>query len=173
MNKRFFTLSLTLLFALVLAVSPAFANSGPLWAGTTLGDLTISVGDSWANLDTDVTVVSTADNFSDGYLEVAITGGVASDELQLVDGGLLTIVDGDVFYNSAAIGSVDNTYNGSNGRLRINFKTAYPLVNSGFETGDLTGWTMNSTLDQMTGGQGWEVKPTGWDACSAYSHKRS
>ena len=30
MNKRFFTLSLTLLFALVFAVSPAFANSAPL-----------------------------------------------------------------------------------------------------------------------------------------------
>ena len=28
---------------------------------------------------------------------------------------------------------------------------------------------MNSTLDQLTDGQGWEVKPTGWDACIAYS----
>jgi hypothetical protein len=168
MNKRFFSLMLTLVIALVLAVSPALAAAGP-GVGSTLGDLTISVGDPWANLDTNVTVTSTGNDFSDGYVEVAVTGGAASDEFQVVDGGSLTVVGNGVFYSGTRIGSIDNTYNGSNGRLRINFSSSAPLANSGFETGDISSWTANYGLDQLTGGQGWEVKPTGWDACIAYS----
>ena len=170
MNKRFFSLMLTLVIALVLAVSPALAAAGP-GVGSTLGDLTISVGDPWANLDTDVTVASTGDDFSDGYVEVAVTSPAASDEFQIVDGGSLTVIGNGVFYSGTRIGSIDNTYNGSNGRLRVNFSSSAPLENSGFETGDISSWTANYSLDQLTGGQGWEVKPTGWDACSAFSTK--
>ncbi|MDP8287344.1 MAG: choice-of-anchor D domain-containing protein [Candidatus Electryonea clarkiae] len=158
--KKQFSVILTLIFALVLAVSPALAD-----AGTTLGDLYIDVGDPWANIDTDVTVTSTANNFLDGYVEFAVTGGVATDNFQLVNGGSLTIVGNGVFYNGNRIGSIDNTYNGSNGRLRINFSGSAPLTNSSFETDDMTGWTVNSTNNQLNG-ESWAVTPTGFAACS-------
>lgn len=51
------------------------------------------------------------------------------------------------------IGTIDNTYNGSNGRLRINFSAVAPLPNSGFENG-LTGWTANTSFPVLPGDTG-------------------
>ena len=151
---------LTLVFALVLSVSPAFAD-----AGATLDDLTIGIGDSWANIDTDVTVTSTADDFSDGYVEFAVTSGVATDEFQIVDGGLITVVGDAVYYDGDRVGTIDNTYDGSNGRLRVNFTSSVPLTNSSFETGDMTGWTEDASHDQLNG-ESWAVIPTGFSSCT-------
>jgi len=62
------------------------------------------------------------------------------DKLEQLVGGTDLSVSGDaVYWNDDRIGTIDNTYDGSNGRLRINFSKVAPLTNAGFETGDKLG----------------------------------
>jgi hypothetical protein len=168
MRKGFVSVLLTLMVVVSVAL-PVFANAGPPWVTPNLDDLTITAGDPWAYLDPSVTVVSTANDFSNGYVDVAITAPSANDQFQVVNGGLLTISGDAVLYNGSRIGTIDNTYDGTSGHLRVNFSASAPLTNSGFETGDLTGWTVDYTNDQMQG-QSWAVAPTGWSSCSAGNH---
>jgi LPXTG-site transpeptidase (sortase) family protein len=98
-------------------------------------------------------------------VEVEITNATAADELRLVSGGSLTVSGSAVYWSGDRIGTIDGVYDGSNGRLRINFSAVAPLVNADFETGDLTGWTVDNSNNQMQG-QSWAEAPAGWATCS-------
>jgi hypothetical protein len=150
------TLAVGLLLSLTF--SPALADSGPPWLDATLDDLNYTEQQGWTPLDTDVTVTSNTDDFSEGYVEVAVTGGTAEDALRLVDGGLLTVVGNAVYWDGDRIGTIDNTYDGTNGRLRINFSSVAPLFNADFETGNLNGWTVDTNYPGVNG-QAWVESP--------------
>jgi len=111
---------------------------------------------TWVNIDSDVTVSSASDDFTGGYVEVAVGSATTHDDLRLVgNGGSLTVIDAAVYWNGSRVGTIDNTKDGQDGSaLRIDFSTVAPLANAGFETGDLTGWTVDYTKDQMQG-QSW------------------
>ncbi|MCF7890161.1 cadherin domain-containing protein [Candidatus Bipolaricaulota bacterium] len=146
---------LTFLF---ISSSTILADDGPPWVGTTLDDLSYTEQEGWKGLDAEVTVTSDTNDFTDGYVEVEIADGTRFDELQLVDGTDLSVDGNVVYWNGDRVGSIDNTYDGSNGRLRINFSAAAPLENSGFESGDLSGWTVNTVGNSMRG-QTWAEGP--------------
>jgi len=156
--KRSVTLMLTAILTLSIGILPAFADAGPPWAGTTLNDLSYTEQQGWANLDSNVTVTSDTDDFTDGYVEVDITNATIADALRLVDGGLITVVGDAVYYDGDRIGTIDNTYDGSSGRLRINFSSVAPLYNADFEAGDLTGWTVDEAYPGVAG-QIWVESP--------------
>ena len=101
-------------------------------------------------IDSNVSV-SGGTNYSGGYVDFALTNGLAEDDLNLTnDGnistanGQLSIVDGTVYLgngsDAAVVGSVDATYNGQDGqKLRINFSNE-------FENGDFSDGTSGSTV---------------------------
>lgn len=155
---------------LTVASSQVLADAGPPWAGSTLNDLFYTVQQGWTRLDPNVTVYSDTDDFSNGYVEVDITNATAADELRLVSGGSLVVSGSAVYWNGDRIGTIDGVYDGSNGRLRINFSAVAPLVNADFETGDLTGWTVDNANNQMQG-QSWAEAPAGWAACPDWGSK--
>ena len=155
---------------LTLGSSQVLADAGPPWAGSTLNDLFYTVQQGWTRLDPNVTVYSDTDDFSNGYVEVDITNATAADELRLVSGDSLVVTGSAVYWNGDRIGTIDGVYDGSNGRLRINFSAVAPLVNADFETGDLTGWTVDNANNQMQG-QSWAEEPAGWATCSAVGTK--
>lgn len=126
------------------------ADSGPPWA-LNLTNLSYTEQEGWKKLDTDVSVTSDTNDFTNGYVEVEITDATASDALRLVSGGSLTVSGDAVYWDDDRIGSIDKTYDGSNGILRINFSAVAPLQNADFGTGNLTGWTVDSTNNQMQG----------------------
>ncbi len=150
------TLAVGLLLSLTF--SPALADSGPPWLDTTLDDLYYTEQQGWTPLDNDVTVTSNTDDFSEGYVEVAVAGGTAEDALRLIDGGLLTVIGNAVYWDGDRIGTIDNTYDGTNGRLRINFSAVAPLFNADFETGNLNGWTVDANYPGVNG-QAWVESP--------------
>ena len=134
------------------------ADSGPPWVSTTLDNLSYTEQEGWKKLDTDVTVTSDTDDFSEGYVEVNITNATSYDELRLVSGGSLSVSGDAVYWGGNRIGTINNIYDGSNGRLRIDFSAVAPLTNADFETGDLTGWTINDSYTGVTG-QAWVESP--------------
>jgi len=85
-----------------------------------------------------------------------VGSATADDDLRLAgNGGSLTVIDAAVYWDGSRVGTIDNTKDGQDGSaLRIDFSTVAPLANAGFETGDLTGWTVDYTKDQMQG-QSW------------------
>ncbi|MFB6290592.1 MAG: PKD domain-containing protein [Candidatus Bipolaricaulia bacterium] len=147
----------TVLTFLFVISSPVPADTGPPWANSTLDDLSYTEQEGWKNLDAELTVTSDTNDFSGGYVEVELTAGTDSDELKLADGVDLTVSGQEVYMDGDLIGTIDDNYDGSAGRLRINF-TDPPLKNSGFESGDLTGWTVNTIWNQMQG-QTWAEGP--------------
>jgi hypothetical protein len=134
------------------------ADSGPPWASTTLDNLSYTEQEGWKKLDTDVTVTSDTDDFSNGYVEVNIIDANSYDELRLVSGGSLSVSGDAVYWGGDRIGTINNAYDGSNGRLRIDFSSVSPLMNANFETGDLNGWTVNNSYTGVTG-QAWVESP--------------
>jgi len=146
---------------LILGYAIALADSGPPWIQG-VDNLDYTEQNLWARLDTDVTVspATGVDNFTGGYVEIEIvTNTTTADNLRLVSGAALTVSGTSVYWNGTAIGSIDASLDGQNGNpLRINFFS--PLPNSGFETGDLSGWTVNDSYPGVTG-QSWVQRTTG------------
>ncbi len=157
-HKRPLITIISILLTLTVGTSIVFADSGPPWAGTTLDDLAYTEQQGWTNLDSNVTITSDTNDFTDGHVEVHITNATASDGLRLVDGGLITVVGDAVYYNGDRIGTIDNSFDGSGGRLRINFSSIAPLWNADFEEGDLTGWSVDTGYTGVTG-QSWVESP--------------
>jgi hypothetical protein len=148
---------LTLLTILCLTVvfSYGTALAAPGVAG--LDSLSYVEQQGWVPLDSDVTISSDTDDFSNGYIEIALSGATAEDALRLVGGGSLSISGSAVLWNGNRIGTVHWQKNGQNGQpLRIDFEAALP--NADFETGNLTGWTVDSSKNQMLG-QSWAEGP--------------
>ena len=143
---------------LLVASPPLLADSGPPWAGTTVDDLSYSEGEGWKRLDTEVTVTSSTDDFTNGYIEIEIPEGTSYDELRLVDGEALSLDGNGVYWNGERVGTIDGSRDGSAGKLRIDFHADAPLENAGFETGDLSGWTIDTVWNQMWG-QKWAEGP--------------
>ncbi|MCX9025581.1 MAG: PGF-pre-PGF domain-containing protein [Candidatus Methanoperedens sp.] len=115
--------------------------------------------EGWKKLDTEVTISSFTNNFSNGYVEVNISDANSYDGLRLVsDDGSLNVSGNAVYWGANRIGTINNTYNGSNGRLRIDFNDIAPLSNADFETGDVTGWTVNNSYPGVNG-QAWVESP--------------
>ena len=173
--KRAVIAVMIVLLVLSQGYTSALADSGPPWAGTTLDDLSYTEREGWKRLDTGVTVSSNTNDFTDGYVEVAISGGTSYDQLRLVSGGSLSVSGDAVYWSGDRIGTIDNAYNGSNGRLRVNFSAVAPLANADFEAGTLAGWTVDSSNNQMWG-QSWAEGPIGYpnnDSDPAYDDWRS
>jgi hypothetical protein len=148
----------TLVLGCVLVV---LADSGPPWVYG-VGDLDYTEQNLWVRLDTSVTVSPTTgvDNFTGGYVEIDIvTNTTTADSLRLVSGTALTVSGTSVYWNGTVIGSIDASRDGQNGNpLRINFFS--PLPNSGFETGDLSGWIVNDSYPGVAG-EPWVQRTTG------------
>lgn len=143
---------------LISGCPQVLADSGPPWASITLDNLSYTEQEGWKKLDTAVTVTSDTDDFSEGYVEVNITNANSYDKLRLVGGGSLSVSGDAVYWSGSRIGTINNAYDGSNGRLRIDFSAVAPLTNADFETGDLTGWTVDENYPGVTG-QAWVESP--------------
>lgn len=161
--KKWNTLKKSIIAAILLVAllaantSTIHADSGPPWA-LNINNLSYTEQEGWKKLDTDVSVTSDTDDFTNGYVEVYITDTTGADSLRLVSGGSLSVSGDAVYWGDDRIGSIDKAYDGSDGRLRINFSAVAPLKNANFETGDLTGWTVDDTVNQMEG-QDWAEGP--------------
>ncbi|MDO9084992.1 MAG: Ig-like domain-containing protein [Anaerolineaceae bacterium] len=141
-NKLFM---LVLIIFLMIPGTSVFAGSA-----SGLNPLSYIVQEGWKYLDTDVSVTSSSNNWTDGYVDIDITSGKdAGDQLRIMSSGSLSVVGDAVSWGGTRIGTIDPTYNGSNGRLRINFSAS--LLNSGFETGNFSGWTVNTSYVSADG----------------------
>ncbi|MBW4483240.1 MAG: DUF4347 domain-containing protein [Tildeniella torsiva UHER 1998/13D] len=114
-----------------------------------LNNFTYTEGSSPVVVDNSINFSSTV-NYNDGSLRFDLTNGTSADQFALTSSatpnavGAISVVGADVYLGNGSgrdrIGSIDAVLNGTNGQdLVINF--ASPLTNSGFETGNLTGWT--------------------------------
>ncbi len=143
-RKRIFSILLVILFA---------SQASTVFAGTATGldNLSYIVRQGWQVVDSAVTVSSASNDWTDGYIDIAITsGGDVGDQLQLVSSGSLTVAGDAVSWNGSRIGTIDPVYNGVNGqRLRINFSAS--LLNAGFESGNFSGWTVNNNFPGLPG----------------------
>ncbi|MBP2029483.1 PGF-pre-PGF domain-containing protein [Methanohalophilus levihalophilus] len=153
-------IEIVIVLSLSIGCSHVLADSGPAWLNTTLDNVSYTEQEGWVKIDADVTVFSNTDDFSEGYLEVNITDGTSYDEFRLVSSGLLTVSGDAVSWDGERVGTIHNTKDGSNGVLRIDFSSSAPLPNADFETGDLTGWTVNDTYPGVNGTvQAWVESP--------------
>jgi|GEM_PF-2424850 Fibronectin type III domain./S-layer homology domain. len=118
-------------------------------------------GEAGAILDPTITV--TGGNFADGYLLFTMQNSRPGDVLTITtpsdpnkDGAISR--DGDSVYigtgtSKRKIGEVDGTQNGLSGRpLKILLSS--PMENSGFETGDTTGWSVDNRYIALSGDTG-------------------
>ena len=138
-----------MILGLVLSVVRPTTVLGGTASG--LDDLAYTEGDGWVYLDSSVTVSSTTNDWSDGYIDIEITGnGSPADQLRIQSSGNLTVVGDAVSWNGTRIGTIDPVRNGVNGQpLRINFSAS--LKNAGFETGDFTDWVVNTNFPGLAG----------------------
>jgi hypothetical protein len=144
------------LILLITITTPVYAL--PELSAGNIDALDYTEQQGWKSLDNDITVHSSTDNFSEGYLEVAIEGGTVTDNLELSDNGSLSINGTSVYWNADRIGTIDSVKNGGAGVLRIDFASAIALPNADFETGDLTGWTAYTNYPGVNG-QAWVESP--------------
>ncbi|MEJ2611340.1 MAG: DUF4347 domain-containing protein, partial [Candidatus Thiodiazotropha sp.] len=120
--------------------------------------LTVTEGDPAVIIDNNITFTGGI-NYTEGSIRFSLASSNSGDQFTLTSAvdvnasGAISVVDADVYLGNGSgrdrIGSIDETENGTNGQdLVIHFAT--PLTNSGFETGDLTGWTIyNSAYNQV------------------------
>ena len=97
--------------------------SSPVSAGTATGldGFSYTVRQGWKYLDQDVTVTSSTNNWTDGYLDIAISsGGDVGDQLRILSSGSLTVAGDAVSWGGTRIGTIDPTYNGVNGQTIAN-----------------------------------------------------
>lgn len=113
--------------------------------------------------DSEPVVVSSAINITNGgdyggggSLTIAVTSADASETLSLIkatsastSNNVVSVVGSSLYLGSGSgsnvIGSIDSTSNGANGNnLQINF-LSNSFTNASFESGDLTGWTADTS----------------------------
>lgn len=143
------------LVASVLALTPG-AASGATITGLTPIEFTEDGGPVPVAPDA---VIDESGSFSDGYIQLSVTGATADETLFLpeadapgTDAGQVTVIGSAVYLGLGGgqfkqIGTVDSTNDGKQGRpLRVNFSAALP--NSDFSggldgSGEPVGWTIN------------------------------
>lgn len=146
------------LTALLAGATATAAGADPIVTG---GDTAINYTEQGAPIPVGqgITVSSTDGTtvYGGGYIDFDVNGGTGTEILSLAadaapdtTSGTITIVGNTVYRGNGTtadvIGSVDETYNGSNGHLRVDFTS--PFSNSSFEDSSLAGWTpVNSRVD--------------------------
>ena len=106
--------SLTIiLLALMVAVNAlpvlAAGSQSPL-AGSVSGldNLSYAVLQGWTFLDSNVVVTSATNDWTNGYIDIAMTSnGSASDQLRVLSSGLLNITGDAVSWNGTRIGTIE------------------------------------------------------------------
>ncbi len=150
-RKNHLSIPLILVVILLLGsiTAPVFASTQ--YASISgLDDLAYTILQSWTYLDTSVSVNSASNDWTSGYIDVGISSSTVNDQLRLISSGQLSITGDAVSWSGTRIGTIDPVRNGVNGQpLRINFSAS--LLNSGFETGDFSGWTVNNTVVNLPG----------------------
>ena len=140
---------------LLMAVLPTAASAAVAVTGT--GTFTYGEQDPAMVIGTGVQIAD-GTSYDGKYVDFEITGATSDETLSLlsastpdVTAGAVSVVGSSVYLGdgtgASPIGSLDATYNGQAGqKLRVNMTTDFE--NSGFETGDLTGWTpMNQFIN--------------------------
>ena len=97
-----------ILIVLLSAVA-VLASVTTVSASATIGgldDLAYTEGDGWKNLDSAVTV-SGDNNWSNGYVEIALSGGNTYDQLRLNSSGSLSVSGTAVMWNGNRIGTIE------------------------------------------------------------------
>ncbi len=159
---------ISLIVMCLLIVSDTIAGTPVI---SNLSDKAILEGSVAAIYDGDVSF-SGGTSYVDGFVRFSLAGSGANDQFTLTNdadvnaSGAISLVGTDVYLGNGSgrdrIGSIDATENGQNGQpLKILF--AIPLVNAGFETGDLTGWTYYD--QQFTGNSQGQAIPYSY-SCS-------
>ena len=155
--------------AVAIALSAFFPATALAGTGATINGVddisTFSVPRSLdiqpVTIDDDVTISSSA-SFADGYLYIKPTSASSGDVLSIKSASNpnaynAVSISGTTVYmgtgsSKKAIGSIDATYNGTDGKgLKINFST--PLPNGGFEEGYTT-WSFHDSRYNMSGDSG-------------------
>lgn len=121
--------------------------------------ITINVGDPPVLIDPAVTVGGSY-SYADGYVRFSVNGSVATDHLALSSAadpnanGAISLAGGFVYLGEGGskriIGAIDTVENGMNGQP-LKILLAAPLNNASFETGDTTGWTVDTNFPGLPG----------------------
>jgi len=115
---------------------------------TGFSNFSASEQDPAAIIDTDISFTNGI-NYTNGFVRFSITNPDPLDQLVLSNSsdvnasGAISLIGSNVYLGNGSgrdrIGYIDSTENGRNGRaLKINLSK---ILNAGFETGDMTGWT--------------------------------
>ena len=142
----------TLLFSACTALLTATTAVAGVPTISNFSNLIVDEQDPASIIDQSIDIANGV-TYGDGSIKFSIAGALASDTLSLTSesnvnaAAAISVLGSDVYLGNGAgrdrIGSIDSVDNGQNGAaLTINFSSA--LVNSGFETGDATGWTVYS-----------------------------
>lgn len=138
--KRWIALGMAILFVLIPALPVRAQSGGPTFVE---GGSPVSISDGLS--------LTGGQDFGDGELRLSLSNGTTFDQLTLTsaadpeaEGAISVDSSGSVFLGNGSgrdrIGSISSSDTGENGKdLAILFSS--PLANSGFESGDLTGWT--------------------------------
>ena len=121
-------------------------------------------GDGAIQIDYSVEIERNGFNFAGATLEIRITNPDSLDFLDIEDGGRLSKAGNALLWNDERIGTINHINNGLNGNaLQIIFQGNTLIPYADFETGDLTSWYVDTSMNQMNG-QSWaEGPPNGFE----------
>jgi PGF-pre-PGF domain-containing protein len=154
--------SLTIFSILLSTLTPVMAAI-PAYSGLSNANIpeqTVTI------IDSDVTVSnSDGTGFGSGYLEFNLSDSTSYDDLSIqssgspTSSGAISVSGSNVSVGTGSdtvlIGTINSTYNGQNGqKLRIDLINDTSEVgslptNNDFETGDMTGWTLNNSVTNV------------------------
>ena len=116
-------------------------------------------GDIPLRIDSNIGIEQNGFNFAGATLEIRITNPDSLDFLDIEDGGRLSKAGNALLWNDARIGTINHINNGLNGKaLQIIFQGNTLIPYADFESGDLTSWHVDTTMNQMIG-QSWAQGP--------------
>jgi len=147
---------------LLLFLAAALVAADPVLSG--LDDLNFSVRIDAVALDANVTVANADQSgFAGGAVLLQLTDATSDDVFGVLSAanpqqdGAISVQGSDVAIgtgtDTSLFGRIDASQNGSGGQLRIDFldQSIDPPDNAGFETGDLTGWGVDDTVENDNG----------------------
>jgi PGF-pre-PGF domain-containing protein len=115
-------------------------------------------------IDSDVSISNPdGTGFGGGYIEFSLANSGIYDDFNVTSSGTpntngeISVSGSDVYIGNGTatnkIGTINSTFNGQDGqKLLINFvaETATLPTNNNFETGNTSGWTINTTVSSVT-----------------------
>ncbi|ABE51316.1 Cadherin domain protein [Methanococcoides burtonii DSM 6242] len=155
-NKTLIVLVFVILVVLGISVQasvPSFTNLD----NSTIEEQNISI------MDNDLAITnSDGTGYGDGYIEFILSNSNSYDDFDLNSSsspnsnGEISINGSDVFVGTGSgvvkIGIINATYDGQDGqKLRVDFvtETASLPTNNNFETGNMDGWAINSSISSI------------------------